>query len=299
LLREESEVEATKTVLDAEVSVLHEDRHRKQEESVIPTTFKVVTVAVYSFMLLPIVIVVLASLNAGEFLTFPPDGFSLRWVRNFLATETIRAAFFFSLTVAFSAAVISTIVGTMTAMWLVRALKARTRAAAAVLTVLLTPIVLPGIAVGFALFVFYNNLGISNTTPGLVLAHVVASIPFVVIVVTATLYGLDPELELAARSLGMSPWRATRKVTLPLAAPGVLAGFLFAFIVSFGQAGLSLFLTPPNRSTLPLALYFYLRYQFDPTPAAAGTFSIIIVIVSVILLNWLTPLGRLSGVRTK
>lgn len=271
----------------------------EQEGTVIPLSFKIATVIVYVIILLPIAVVVLMSLNAGEALTFPPQGLSLRWIRNFFAVGALRRAFLYSMRISFGAAVIGTVVGTMAGIWLARALRARTKAAALILAVLLTPIILPGIAVGFSLFVLFRNLGLSNSTWALTLAHSLVATPFAAIVVAATAYGLDPQLEEASRSLGSGPWRTFRKVTFPLAAPGVLAGFLFGFIVSFGQSGLALFITPLNESTLPLALYSYLRYQFDPTPAAAGTFSILLVIVTVILLNWLTPMGRLSGMRQR
>jgi putative spermidine/putrescine transport system permease protein len=270
-------------------------RSEAGEVDVVPRSFKIVTVIVMVLLLLPIFVVVLMGLNAGSFLTFPPQGFSTRWIENFLSTESLRNAFLFSLQVALLAALIATTLGTMVSTWLVRAFRERRRAVVGVSIVLLTPVVLPGISIGFALFLAAFNLGLRGELWLLVLVHAAVSLPFAVIVITATLYQLDPELGHAARSLGESPFGTFRRVTLPLAIPGISAGFLFSVIISFGQTGLSIFLVPPNESTLPLALYFYLRFQFDPTPAAAGVFSIVLVLIVTLLLNWLTPIGRLSA----
>jgi putative spermidine/putrescine transport system permease protein len=163
--------------------------------------------------------------------------------------------------------------------------------------VLLLPVIMPGLAVGFAIFVFYHEFGITSSTPGLVLAQAAVTMPFAVIVISASLWRLDGDLELAARSLGYGAWSAFRRVTLPLALPGITSGFLFTFLLAFGQGHLSRYITPPGESTFPVALYAYLLFKLDPTPAAAGTLSIGLVIVSVLLLNWLTPLGRLSARR--
>ncbi len=262
----------------------------------VPLIFKVATAIVLAFLLIPIVIVVLITFNRSGSFTLPVDGVSVHWIRNFWDSAALRNSFLYSMLVSFLAAAVATVVGTMTALWLADALRERRRSAIAAGALLLIPIIMPGVALGFALFVSYHELGIPATTAGLVIVQAAVTVPFVVIIATASLYTADPDLEMAARSLGLRPLAAFRRVTLPIALPGISGGFLFAFLVSFGQGELSRYITPINHSTFPIAVYSYLTLQIDPTPAAGGTISIVMVIISVVLLNRLTPLGRL-GVR--
>ncbi len=159
----------------------------------------------------------------------------------------------------------------------------------------LSPVVLPGVVVGFALFAFYisTGIGLARTIWGLWIGHILYSTPYVIGTVGAALAAYDVSLEEAARSLGASPWRAFRKVTLPNISQGIQAGSIFAFIVSFGQFEVSLFLSAPNSEPLPIAMYNSLRYTFDPSAAAAGIFAITLVIASVLLTNRLVNIRRL------
>lgn len=260
--------------------------------SQIPLIMKVLAVVGFTYMLLPIVIVVLAGLTAGEFLTFPPEGLSLRWVYAFLSSEKYLNAFFFSFKLALMTMVVSTILGTAAALFLSRT---RFVGRAALRAFFLSPIVLPGVVVGFALFAFYiaTGIGLSRTIWGLWIGHILYSTPYVIGTVGAALVAYDVSLEEAARSLGSTPWRAFRKVTLPNISQGIQAGSIFAFIVSFGQFEVSLFLSTPNSEPLPIAMYNSLRYKFDPSAAAAGIFAIILVIASVLLTNRLVNIRRL------
>src|SRR5690606_5097011 len=150
-------------------------------------------------------------------------------------------------------------------------------AAGMVRGLLMLPIVMPGIVIGLGLLIFYtwSGLGLARTVPGLLLGHVLVTMPFVVATVSAALAGFDQSLEDAARSLGASRWTAFRKVTLRLISPSILAGTLFAILISFGQFELSMMLAVPERAPLPLVLYTSLKYEFEPTAAAAGLFAIL------------------------
>lgn len=260
--------------------------------SQIPFIMKVLAAIGFTYMLLPIVIVVMAGLTAGEFLTFPPEGLSLRWVYAFLSSEKYLNAFFFSFKLALMTMVVSTILGTAAALFLSRT---KFVGRAALRAFFLSPIVLPGVVVGFALFAFYisTGIGLSRTIWGLWIGHILYSTPYVIGTVGAALVAYDVSLEEAARSLGSTPWRAFRKVTLPNISQGIQAGSIFAFIVSFGQFEVSLFLSTPNSEPLPIAMYNSLRYKFDPSAAAAGIFAIILVIASVLLTNRLVNIRRL------
>jgi putative spermidine/putrescine transport system permease protein len=243
-------------------------------------------------LLAPVVIVVLAGLTAGDYLTFPPQGLSLRWVIDFLNSPTFFPAYLFSLELAAITMAISTTLGTMAAVFLTRS---RWRGIGAVRGLFMSPIILPGLVLGLALYVFYvaSGIGLARTFGGLLVGHVLVTTPFVLATVSASLVGFDISLEEAARSLGAGPWAAFRHVTLRSIAPGVSAGSIFAFIISFGQFDLSLYLGTPNLTGLPYAMYISLRYKFEPTAAAAGIFAIALVVASMVLTSRLVNLGRL------
>lgn len=258
----------------------------------IPLPMLILSVLGFCYMLLPILVVVMAGLTAGEFLTFPPEGFSLRWVVAFLQSEKYLSAFFFSFRLAVLTMIVSTILGTAAALFLSRT---RFIGRGAMRAFFLSPVVLPGVVIGFSLFAFYisTGIGLTRTIWGLWIGHILYSTPYVIGTVGAALASYDVSLDEASRSLGASPMRTFRKVTLPNISQGIQAGSIFAFIVSFGQFEVSLFLSAPNAEPLPIAMYNSLRYKFDPSAAAAGIFAIILVTASVLLSNRLVNIGRL------
>lgn len=258
----------------------------------IPLLILVLAILGFSYLLAPIVIVVLAGLNSGDFLSFPPKGLSLRWVIAFLQSEKYLSSFFFSFRLALMTMVISTILGTMAALYLSR----QTRIWRGVLqSFFLSPVVLPGVVVGFSIYAFFvsTEFPLVRTIWGLWVGHILYSTPYVIGTVGAALAAYDLSLEEAARSLGASPVRAFFKVTLPIIAPAIQAGSVFAFIVSFGQFEVSLFLSAPNSEPLPIAMYNSLRYKFEPDAAAAGIFAICLVTAAVLLTNRLVNLRKL------
>ncbi len=265
-------------------------------EGEVALVFRIGAVLAFVVMLLPVVIVVLAGLNAGDYLTFPPQGLSLRWVISFLTSQSLRTSYLVSMAIAFIVMLISTTLGTMAALFLTRVTfpgRSLMRA------YFLAPLMLPGVVLGLALYVFYvvTNVGLARTLPGMVIGHVLVTVPYVVGTVSAALYNFDLSLEDAARSLGAGPARAFRMITLPIISPGIMAGSIFAFIMSFGQFDVSLFLSTPNITPLPIAIYNSLRYKFEPTAAAAGVFAIVLVVLSMLLTNRLTNLSKFAGIK--
>lgn len=261
-----------------------------------PLLFKAISVVTFVVLLLPVVIVTLAGLNSGEFLTFPPEGLSLRWVWAFLTSETFLTAYLFSFGLAFAAMTISTVIGTMAALFLVRFAG---RWKNLFRGFFLSPLMLPGVVIGLSLYVFYisSGIGFARTFWGILVGHVIVTCPYVIGTVSAALVTFDRSYEEAARSLGAGPWTAFRKVTLPIVAPGVVAGAVFAFIVSFGQFEVALFLSTPNLEPLPIAMYISLRYAFEPTAAAAGIFAILLVVASMTVTARLVNLNKFSGIK--
>jgi len=236
--------------------------------------------AVYAFLVLPIAIIVLMSLNAGEFLAFPPQGLSLRWFGALFKNEAFMRAIQTSLMLAAIATVCSCAIGTAAALYVVRH---ATRMREALRMLLMLPLMLPEILTAIALLFFLYATGIGTRTMfGLVVGHVLVTLPYVFTNVASSLYNQDASLEQAARSLGASPWRAFVRVTLPLIKPGIITGALFAFVISFDLFNMSLLLKGIGMTTLPLQLFDYLRWDFDPTAAAVSTVSIVVTLVAVV-----------------
>jgi putative spermidine/putrescine transport system permease protein len=241
-----------------------------------------INAAVVGFLLLPIAIVAVFAVNPTPFIQFPPVGVSLRWFQKFLASRDFMQAIQLSLTVAAVVAVVATALGATAALALARG---RLPGARVLTAVFLSPLMLPAILTGLALFQLYVLLDVGRPVWGLVVGHVLIAIPYVIRTTLAVLHNFDRGLEEAARNLGASPLRTFVEVTLPLIRPGVLAGAIFAFIVSFDQFPVSLFLVAPGRETLPITLFNYLKYDLDGTIAAASMVSIVLSVAVVLVLD--------------
>lgn len=232
-------------------------------------------VAIYLFLLAPLLIVVAVSFDPTDAFRFPPPGLSLRWYIAFFGSETFLRAFFrVSLVVALAVSLLATVIGGLAAVALVRFLA---RGRAVVETLFLTPIVVPEILLGAALFLYYSRLTMTTSVAGLILGHLVLAIPYVVRTVAAGLAGTDPSLEEAAMSLGASRRQAFWKVTLPLIRSSLLSGSIFAFIVSFSDINVALFVSGPDTVTLPVHVFSQIVWQADPTIAAASTLQILLI----------------------
>ena len=242
--------------------------------------FLALVVLLYVFLLAPIAIVVIASLNAGRFLVFPPDGLSLQWYAKFAHSGPFVRSFFFSLRLAVVTTLISTVIGTAAALYVVR----RARMNSLLRMLLVAPLQLPGIMTALALLIFYYAVGLGGGSyTGLLVGHVLVCMPYVFLTVSAVLYNFDRSLEEAARSLGAPVFTAFRRITLPIIKGGVISGAVFAFITSFDQFPISLLLSGVGTTTLPIQVFDYLRFSFDPTAAAVGTINILITLGVVIL----------------
>jgi putative spermidine/putrescine transport system permease protein len=233
----------------------------------------VVVSTVLVFMALPILVIVVLSFSSASYLTFPPPAFGVRWYRAYLGSADWLAATGLSLSVAASVVVLATTLGTLAALGLAR-LPPLLRTVAAAL--ILSPLIVPVIVVAIGIYYAYSRYGLVGTPIGLVLAHTCLAVPFVVISVGASLAGFDRRLEQAALSLGATPWGTFRQVTLPLIRPGVLTGALFAFITSFDELVVALFLSGSGAVTLPRRMWDDLRFAIDPTIAAVSTLTIVL-----------------------
>jgi len=253
-------------------------------------TLRVVSLLALLIILGPIAIVVLVSFSPSDFFAFPPRGLSLRWFREFFNLPSMRGAFLLSLEVALIASILATVLGTLASLFLAR----RRGAVVGLLNALfLSPLVFPTIIIGVALLLFYRRVGVP-ILPGLILAHVLIGTPYCIRSVLTSLQGLDVSLEEAGQSLGASPVRTFFLITLPLIRPGLLCGWLFAFIVSFGELNTALFLTGPGVTTLPIEIFAYLQFQGSQLViAAASTLQICLIIVLVVTIERLVGLAHI------
>jgi len=251
----------------------------------------VTVVLAYAFLLAPIVIVVLAALNSGAYLRFPPEGLSFRWFAAFAHSRSFVRSLRFSLELAAIVTVIATVIGTMASLWLVR-FSGRLRTALRVLFV--SPLAVPGILTGIALLIFFYAVGWGRSGfLGLVVGHTLISVPYVFLIVTAVLMRFDQSLEEAARNLGAGAFTTFRRVTLPLIKGGIISGAIFAFVTSYDEFNISLLLSGVGMVPLPIQLFDYLRFSFDPTAAVAGTISIAMALCVVLITQRLVGLESL------
>ena len=230
---------------------------------------------VYVFMFLPVAVVVLLSFNASQFGAFPMTGFSFRWFVELAENEAILRAFRTSIVLGLLTAAISTTLGVLASLALVRY---RVPGANAVSTLLIAPILVPEVVLAVALLLFLNFLGLHKSFALLLFGHVIFTLPFVVLVVQARLVSIKPELEEAAQSLGASPVQTFFQVTLPLMAPAVAAGALFAFTISFDDITGTLFWKPGGVETVPTQIFAMLRNSISPEINALGTVMIVMTV---------------------
>jgi putative spermidine/putrescine transport system permease protein len=231
--------------------------------------------AVYIGLLAPLVVVIAVSFGPSPNFAFPPSGLTLHWFAAFFASPAYISSFFrVSLVVGLCAAGLATLLGTAAAVGLVRF---RFFGREALETYFLAPLLVPQILLGAALYLLYARLALQASLWTLLCGHLVICTPYVIRSVTAGLVGMDPRLEEAAMSLGATRVQAFFKVTLPLLRSSLLSGAIFAFIISFSDINLALFLSGPQSTSLPVHLFSELQWQGDPTIAAASTLQIAII----------------------
>jgi putative spermidine/putrescine transport system permease protein len=249
---------------------------------------------VFFFLIAPLFVILPLSFNAEQYIHFSakmlaldPEGFSLRWYEDMiygtknpwgLATKN-------SLIIAFFATIGSTVLGTVAALGLS---SRHMPYKAAFMALLISPMIVPLIISGTAIFFFMAKVGLAATHTGIVLSHIILGTPFVVITVTATLSGFDHSVTRAAASLGSNPVNTFMKITLPLIMPGVISGALFAFVTSFDEVVVVLFLAGLENTTIPIQMWVGLREQLSPTIMAVATCLIVmstLILVSAELLR--------------
>ena len=240
------------------------------------------------FLISPIIAVMPLSFNSESFFTYPMPGYSLKWYHDFFFNERWTGAVRMSFLVAFATTALATTLGTLAALGLARA---NFPAKATIMAVLISPMIVPVIISAVGMFKFYAQLDLAGTRLGIVLAHTALATPFVVITVTATLSSFDKTLMRAGASCGAAPHTVFFKVVMPLILPGMISGALFAFVTSFDEVVVVLFLASPEDRTLPLQMFSGIREMISPTITAAAT---VLVLISTAMLITVEMLRRRS-----
>jgi putative spermidine/putrescine transport system permease protein len=237
------------------------------------------------FLISPILAIMPLSFNSEPYFTYPMPGLSMKWYADFFQDprwlDSVRASVF----IAVCTTGLSMVFGTLAALGLSRS---NFPHRALVMAFLISPMIVPVVITAVGMYFFFATLGFNNTYFGIILAHTALATPFVVITVTATLIGFDQSLIRAGASLGAPPMTVFRKVTFPLILPGMISGALFAFITSFDEVVVVLFIASPDQRTLPKQMFSGIREQISPTIAAAATLLIIsaaLMLVTVELLR--------------
>ena len=242
------------------------------------------------FLLLPILVIVPLSFSNSSFLSYPIPGWSLRWYQELFSSDDWARAARNSFIIAPLATLIATCLGTLAAVGLARV---QFLGKGLITSLLIAPMVVPIVVVGVSTYLFFARVGLSDSYTALVLVHAALGAPFVVTTVLATLQGFNQNLVKASLNLGAGPVQTFFRVTLPVIAPGVISGALFAFATSFDEVVVVLFLAGPSQTTLPRQMFTGIRENISPTIAAVATLLILFTATLMMLLEWLR--GRVKA----
>jgi putative spermidine/putrescine transport system permease protein len=253
---------------------------------------RAIVALVYLFLLGPIAVIVATSFSPTHSMAFPPPGFSFRWYGTFLHSANFTAAFRFSLVLGISAAAIATVIGFLTAYAARRLMQRR---GGVVQSLAMLPLLIPHLLISISLLMALNFVSLPDSA-SLLAGHVLICTPFTVAGVTASLDGVDAQLESAAMTLGASRLTALLEVVVPLVAPGVLSAFLFAFVVSFGDVYIALFLSGPGTTTLPIEIFSYVQWESSPVIAAITSVQIMMIVVLGLVIEKLVGLRKIMRI---
>jgi putative spermidine/putrescine transport system permease protein len=250
---------------------------------------------VYVLLVLPILVVLGASLTAGSYIRFPPDGLSVRWYQAMFHDGDMVHGIWLSMEIALVAVAFALLIGTLAALYLSR-LGPRSQNVLA--SLFLSPLSVPLVLTGFAMLVLFTQFRLVNML-GLIIGHIVVTVPYVLRTVMASLSLTDPFVPQAAAILGARPWQVFWHVILPILRPGLIAGGLFTFLASFNNVTISIFLSVPGASPLPVVIFNRMENLAEPSSAAAASVAIVLTAASVLVLEWRFSMFRsvLGGAR--
>ncbi len=245
-------------------------------------TIRILGIALLLALPLPILIVIGSSFNPGGYIKFPPDGFSLRWYAEAFADPRWPRAFGVSLVIAAVSAVLVTATSFLTAYF---SLRYAPRLGAALEIAIFSPLFFPSAAMGVGFVVLLAKFGLVGFVGGIVLAHLIVTLPFAYRPIHVAMRSIDPDIVRAANVLGASEWRAVRDIVLPMTRSGIMTALLFSGIISFDEVTVTMFLIGPHITTLPVQIYAFIQDTSSPVLAAISTISVVMTLVAVVLLE--------------
>lgn len=237
---------------------------------------------ILAFLILPVFVIIPLSFASQRYLEFPPKGFSLQWYRSFFTSYDWTMALWTSFKIAFFVTILATILGTLASFCFVRK---TFRGKEFLFGFVLSPMVMPVIILAIAIYFFFAKLHLIGSIPGLVFAHTILAVPFVIVIVTAALQGFDVNLEKAAMNLGANRLRTFWKITFPLIRTAILSGGLLAFLTSFDEVVIAIFICGTTANTLPKKMWDSITMETDPTITAIATMLIVFTVMLLVILE--------------
>ena len=275
---------------------MQSQRHLVLSERVASKWLRVHSAVVLFFLIAPILAIVPLSFNAGSYFSYPLQGFSLHWYAKAFGSADWQRAFANSMGIGAASTVLATGLGTLAALGLSRAnFPFRT----VIMPLLISPMIIPIVVVAAGFYLVFAPLGLVNSYTGVVLAHAALGTPFVVITVTASLLSFDQSLIRAASGLGATPLTTFRRITLPLIAPAVATGSVFAFATSFDEVIVILFIGGPDQRTVPRQMWSGIRDSIDPSILAVATILILFAVALFTSINWLRGRSMAAAARAE
>lgn len=242
-----------------------------------------------AFLAIPILVIIPLAINASDYLRFPPQGFSLRWFKTVIDSPAWMGSASASVQIALCSTLLGVSLSLLAAVALVRG---QIRFKQVIYALILLPMIVPNIISAIAMFFFFADIHLASGPLPIVIGHTVLAIPIAVIILSATLQGVDGRLEDAALSLGADRLTAFRRITLPLIAPGIASAAIFAFLSSFDELVIALFMASPSTQTLPVRIWNSVLFQLDPTIAAISTLLILASSLCLVAANLLSARSR-------
>jgi putative spermidine/putrescine transport system permease protein len=250
-------------------------------------------VIVYAFLVLPLLIIVAISFSPTYQMLFPPRGLSLRWFTYILDQKEFIQSFTVSAVVAFCASLAALAIGVLVSLAIVRY---SFRGKTVIENIFLMPIILPTVVTGVAMLQFFSIIGYHNFWMRLIIGHIVITIPYTIRSISASLYGVNRRLEEASLILGANRWQTFKNILLPLIKPGMIAGAMLSFIISFDNMTVSLFLAGADTVTLPVRIMLYLEWHIDPSVAAISTILIALTVVTIFIAEKIVGLANIMRI---
>lgn len=265
---------------------------RRKRIDLVAVVLGIYTVAFLAYILFPILAVVVVSFTQSTNVVFPLEGLSLKWYARIWEYKPFIQSLATSIVLAFLSAAIGALLGVPAALWVARS---RSAWGQAIANLLLAPISIPAIVLGFALLYFVSGLALGISFTSLLIAHTVVAVPYVSRTVLAVYRAIPPDLEEAAAILGATRWQTLRYTTLPLIRPGIFAGGLFAVLISLDNLPLSYFFGSATTNTLPVVMLSYMQNQFDPSIAAISTVQMMIAVAVLLIVNRVYGIDKLTA----